>query len=84
MAAKSLTLKSALQQPEVRYLPEILMVFPDFTRSSIAMFLQFLYTGEVDLVPGSTMLTEFQVLCQILKVNPQVYKHKQSEIVPGT
>ena len=45
--AKSPTLQAAMKQPEVRYLPEILLIFPEYKKTSLAIFLQFLYTGEV-------------------------------------
>ena len=45
--AKSPTLAAAMKQSEVRCLPEVKMVFPEFKKRSLIMLLQFLYTGEV-------------------------------------
>ena len=78
------------------YVPEIVLVFPQFKLKSLLKVVQFLYTGEVgkhkdkmmksdnldnflvflDLVSGSRLLIEFQELCRILKLNPQVKKTK--------
>jgi len=76
--AKSPTLKTALKT-EVRYQSEAMMIFPEFKKRSLVMMLQFLYTGEVDLISASDLLVEFQELCKILKLNPQVRKTKYVE-----
>jgi len=76
--AKSPTLKTALKT-EVRYQSEAMMIFPEFKKRSLVMMLQFLYTGEVDLISASDMLVEFQELCKVLKLNPQVRKTKYVE-----
>merc|ERR1711971_757227 len=76
--AKSPTLKTALKT-EVRYQSEAMMIFPEFKKRSLVMMLQFLYTGEVDLISASDLLVEFQELCKVLKLNPQVRKTKYVE-----
>jgi len=76
--AKSPTLKTALKT-EVRYQSEAMMIFPEFKKRSLVMMLQFLYTGEVDLISASDLLVEFQELCRVLKLNPQVRKTKYVE-----
>lgn len=90
-----------MKQSEVRCLPEVKMVFPEFKKRSLIMLLQFLYTGEVgnypsqwwslsifskssifqfsDLISASQLLVEFQELCKILKLNPQVRKIKSKD-----
>lgn len=41
-----------MKQSEVRCLPEVKMVFPEFKKRSLIMLLQFLYTGEVGNYPS--------------------------------
>jgi len=73
---KSSTLKELMELEQMLYVPEIVLVFPQFKLKSLLKVVQFLYTGEVDLVSGSRLLIEFQELCRILKLNPQVKKTK--------
>jgi len=73
---KSSTLKELMELEQVLYVPEIVLVFPQFKMKSLVKMVQFLYTGEVDLVSGSRLLIEFQELCCILNLNPQVKKTK--------
>jgi len=84
--AKSDTLKHAMKSSDVRFQPEAVIIFPEFKKKSLVMMLQFLYTGEVDLISASEMLVEFQELCKILKLNPQVRKTKYVEgtVVSGS
>merc|ERR1711962_1992477 len=83
--AKSETLKYAMKSSDVRFQPEAVIIFPEFKKKSLVMMLQFLYTGEVDLISASELLVEFQELCKVLKLNPQVRKTKYVDgtVVPG-
>jgi len=84
--AKSETLKYAMKSSDVRFQPEAVIIFPEFKKKSLVMMLQFLYTGEVDLISASELLVEFQELCRVLKLNPQVRKTKYVEgtVVTGS
>ena len=54
----------------------ITVYLPSFSVQSVKALLQFLYTGEVELITGSTTTAEFSDLCKVLKINPPVNKYR--------